>query len=267
MSSKCDCEYFKIFQILNKLLAGRSYTTNMATPTKNESTINLSDFERTNPKISNASEKVIIKFQVKKKIPQINKILLHSKQINFETNEISARSSSLGNNSKTNNLKIVDTIDLSCPSPVRGLSSDFSAKYKSIYDRIRQSDISIAELCDRNSKLGIHTEPLGQLSLPDIDTIDISTDSSCSNWSAGMQDSLYNKLQNELFTPGELAMDKLMKDEASWRRTNDDMPVTSNNKEHLNLSCFSGFIGDGDISVKYDIHKLIIRKNIKNIWK
>lgn len=127
-------------------------------------------------------------------------------QISFEAKEISARSSSFGNKPTVNS---IDVVNLRSPSPVRGLSTEFTSKYQSIYDRIRKSDMSVAAICDRSSKLGMHTEPFKPSPLSDIHTINISSDSNRSSWQPEIQDSFMEKLQNELFTPAELVCLKL----------------------------------------------------------
>lgn len=59
------------------------------------------------------------------------------------------------------------------------------------------------------------------------------------------------QFNNEDFCPASEMTSQFIADEASWQQNYSyALPTTSTEKEHLDLSCFSGVIGELDISVE-----------------
>lgn len=64
---------------------------------------------------------------------------------------------------------------------------------------------------------------------------------------------LMAQFENEDFQSGSQMASQLLADEISWQQNASyALPMaTSTEKEHLELSCFSGIMGDLDLSIEY----------------
>lgn len=152
-------------------------------------------------------------------------------QLSFHFNEITARSSSLSNESRQMN-------EVTSPHLLSDDQlSEYSLKCGAIFDKIRKSDVQFHKIYNKSKNV----EPTNTFE-DDIETINVS-DSSSNSWNPEMQDSLISKLQNEFFTPADLAIAQLEKDERDWRQNQDTLPTKKPDSQN-EISCFSGYMGD-----------------------